>query len=60
MEGFQAPRNKQYVQNVQVVQAVQTPSFILPRDAGRTEAGEPSAAVERSEAIERLERSDEG
>jgi hypothetical protein len=28
-----------FVQTVQVVQAVQTPSFILPRDAGRKEVG---------------------
>jgi hypothetical protein len=40
------------VQDVQTVPIVQTPSFILPRDAGEERGG----GIERSEAIELLER----
>jgi hypothetical protein len=40
------------VQNVQAVQNDQTPSFILPRDAGEDQRWR----LERSAAIERLER----
>jgi hypothetical protein len=45
------------VQIVQVVQAVQTPSVILPATRGRKDVGlERSEAVEPSEAIERIEQ----
>jgi hypothetical protein len=40
------------VQIVQAVQVDQTPSFILPRDAGEERGG----GIERSAAVERLER----
>jgi hypothetical protein len=44
------------VQTVQVVQAVQSPSFILPRGRGGEKRWglEPSVAVEPSEAIEQF------
>jgi hypothetical protein len=46
------------VQDVQTVQTDQTPSSILPRDAGEegNRRFEPPKRFERSEAIERLER----
>jgi hypothetical protein len=47
-----------FVQTVQIVQAVQTLSFVLPRVAGEEKRWglERSVAVEPSEAIERLEQ----
>jgi len=48
---------KKFVPVVPVVQIVQTPSFILPRDAGEEKRWglERSLAVELSEAVKRIE-----
>ena len=43
MSGGSGPE-KITVQDVQTVQVVQAPSFILPRDAGRKEVGELNGA----------------
>jgi hypothetical protein len=55
VQTFRSQVNGSYsegVQFVQKVQIVQTPSFILPRNAGEERGG----GIERSEAIKQLER----